>query len=114
MGVPFHDTVNMEQNPQDPIWVTAIFDSLYREVLTFCEDKVREEGDVVLVYSGRPGVGDTAMLAAIEADLPVLMAQRDPNKRLVILNRSAPEEYSGGSAQQDYQMAVYLDYEYLE
>ena len=36
MSVPFYDTVNTDQNPMEDIWVTADFDSLFREKSTFC------------------------------------------------------------------------------
>jgi hypothetical protein len=114
MSVPFYDTVNTDQNPMDDIWVTADFDSLFREKSTFCAGSWVEEGDITLVYTGLPGVGDGPLIAAAEADVSLLMAMRDPNDQLFLTNVSAANEYSGGSANQGYQIEFVVDYQFNE
>lgn len=114
MVTPYYDTVNTDQNPLDDIWVTADFDSLFRERSTFCAGSWVEEGDITLVYTGLPGVGDGPILAAAEADVVLLMAMRDPNERLFLTNVSAANEYSGGSVNQGYQIEFAVDYKFNE
>lgn len=114
MNVPFYNTVNTDQNPTEDIWVTADFDSIFRERSTFCAGSWVEEGDVTLVFTGLPGVGDGPLLAAAEADVILLMAMRDPNERLSLTSVSAANEYSGGSANQGYQVEFTVDYTFNE
>mgnify|MGYP000582976007 CR=1 FL=1 len=114
MSVPFYNTVNTDQNPPEDIWVTADFDSIFRERSTFCAGSWVEEGDVTLVFTGLPGVGDGPLLAAAEADVILLMAMRDPNERLSLTSVSAANEYSGGSANQGYQVEFTVDYTFNE
>ena len=114
MSVPFYNTVNTDQNPTEDIWVTADFDSIFRERSTFCAGSWVEEGDVTLVYTGLPGVGDGPLLAAAEADVILLMAMRDPSERLSLTSVSAANEYSGGSANQGYQVEFTVDYTFTE
>ena len=110
MVVPFYNTINEEQKPSDDNWCTVHFNNPYREVTTFCEGDWVEEGEAEIVYFGLPGVSDTNLIQLIEADMTTLMAKRDPNEKLVLMNRSAPIEYSSGSAGLDYALAIYVDY----
>jgi len=112
MAVPYYLTVNEEQDPQDDVWCTCDFSSNYRETMTFCEGVTSEEGEVEVVYYGLPGKGYDALIQMLEADMLVLMARRDP--KLALLNRSAPFEFSGGSADEMYAMSVYVDYQLFE
>lgn len=112
LDVPFFDTVNLEQNPQVDTWVTAEFETTLRDKLSFCEWK--EEGEVLLVFTGVPGVGDGALLAAAEKDVKTLLAFRDPTRQLLVTAVQGIQEYSGGSANVGYQIEIILDYEYTE
>lgn len=114
MNTPYYETVNKNQNPSDLMWVTAEFDHLYRETMTFCAGKTEESGEIELVFFGPAGEGYTNLLTAIEADMITLMAQRDPAQRLVLMSRSAPFESSGGDAAQDYNLSIFIDYVYYE
>ena len=114
METPFYDTVNAATNPQDDIWVTADFNAISREKLTFCDGSWLEDGDVSLIYNGLPGVGDEAIFMAAEKDIGVLMSQRDATRQLVITNRSAINDFSGGSTNQAYQIEIIVSYEYQE
>jgi hypothetical protein len=112
MTVPFFGTINETVSTTPNIWCTASFGSTYREVLAFCDGVEREEGELEIIYFGPPGEGYQALLQAIETDMLTLMAQRDPNNKLVLTGRSAPFEYTGGDAEQEYSCSVYVDFSY--
>ena len=65
MTTPFYPTINEEQDPTDPIWVTADFDSAYREVLAFCDGEVKE---------GRNADPGKTTFEALDIDRPWLAA----------------------------------------
>lgn len=113
MKVPYYPTINMDQNPQDDMWCTAEFGSSYRETMTFCDGVTMEEGEVKVVYFGLPGIGEATLLAKMEADLNTLMAQQDLAGKLVITTRSAPFDYSGGSAEKSFALACFVEYQYF-
>jgi hypothetical protein len=114
MDVPYYPTANLEQNPTDDIWCTADFSSNFRDFMTYCDGMVIEEGEVEVRYLGLPGIGYSTLLAALEADMITLMAQRDPGGKCVLMSRSAPFESSGGTATLQYGLSVYMDYQYFE
>ena len=114
MSVPFYPSINTNQNPTDAIWVTASFGSSYRETLTFCNGMAMEDGEVELIYFGPPGTGYNAVITAMETDLAVLMAQRDPNGKVVLTGRSAPFEYSAGDADREFSVSVFVEYQFYE
>lgn len=113
MTVPFFDTINSERDPGMIMWCTAVFDSIYWEKLTFCDDEM-EQGQIILIYSGNPGVGDVELLTAIENDVALLMQKRDPNRRFVIDERSAPDDYTDGDADMQYRVAIFLSYTFYQ
>ena len=86
MNVPYYSTINEEQNPQDDTWCTADFGDSFREILTFCDGNVREEGEIEVIYYGQPGIGYDALITDIEADVGELMKKRDPTGKMVIIN----------------------------
>ena len=114
LSVPFYPTVNMEQNPTDDTWCTADFSGSYRDVLTFCNGVVSEDGEVELVYFGRPGIGYDTLLQQVENDVAILEGMEDPAGKLVIMGRSAPYEFSSGSAAKEYSLSVFFEYRYYE
>lgn len=114
MATPFYNTTNEEQAPNDAIWCTLDFGYADRERLTFCQGDISEEGEFEVVYLGRPGVGDVALLTAAEADMKTLMAQRDPSNKLILTARSAPDEFTQGDAQLEYGVSFSVDYTYYE
>jgi hypothetical protein len=89
---PYFDTINVEQNPTDNVWVTAEFAALGSVKETYCEAWV-EEGDIVLTFFGRPGIGDDALLQQAEADAARFYAGVDPAGKVVLVNKSAPEDF---------------------
>ena len=114
MVVPYYPTLNEEQNPKDDNYCTARFTSSFRETITFCQGDKLEEGEIEVIYFGKPGIGDNALIQALEADMITMMAQRDPATKLTLTQRSAPFEFSGGSALARYGQSVYIDYVYYE
>lgn len=112
LPLPFYPTINEEQNPADDMWVTAQFGSSYRETTTFCRDKQFESGDIEVIFFGKPGVGYTALIAQAEAFCTALLLNADSTEALVLTGRSAPFEYSAGSALKQYSVGIYIDYEY--
>ena len=114
MAVPYYPTINEEQDPQDIMWCSADFSSSLRDTLTYCQGKTSEEGEVRVVYFGQAGVGEDILIAALEADMVLLMANRDPSDKLVLMQRSAPFEFGGGSAERWYGLSVYVDYQFYE
>jgi hypothetical protein len=111
LGVPYYETVNSEQNPTDPVWVTYEFNAEFAEVLSFCGDGA-EEGVVDVIVSSQPGTGDAAALSAVEAAAAYLVSQNDATGRLVILGKQPPDEYSDGSADRTYRVIVGIEYRF--
>jgi len=109
LGVPYYETVNQDQNPTDPIWVTYEFNSEFSDLLSFCGDTM-EEGTVDIVVSAQPGTGDAAAIAAAEAAAAYLTAQHDATGRLVIVKRQPVDEYSDGSADRNYRVIIGIEY----
>lgn len=114
MSVPFYNTTNEEQSPNDAIWSTIDFSFADREIMTFCGGDVSEEGEFEVVYLGQPGIGDVALLTAAEADIKTLMAQRDPTNKLILTSRSAPDEFTQGDAKLEYGVSFFVNYTYYE
>ena len=110
MGIKFYNTINEEQDPLDEFWCTVSFGNPFREVATFCEGSWTEEGEMEVIYFGPPGVTDDAFVVAVEADVDKLMAKRDAANKMVLIRRSAPFEFSDGSADQKYALSIYIDY----
>ena len=107
--VPYYDTINRSVSPIDAIWLTLDFEPEFSEEINFCRDAI-EEGVVDFVFSGRAGVGDTALLTAAEADMAWLKTQTDPTGRLVIRSIQAPEEFTAGDAEVNYRIVFGVEY----
>ena len=108
--VAFYDTVNLDQNPADDVWCTASFDAFARESLTFCPGADREEGEIEVVYFGRPGIGDAELLQAVEAHVGIMEGFTDSTGTFEISSISAPEEFSNGDADREYAVSVIFEY----
>lgn len=110
MSVPFHDTINLEQNPSDPVWLSVEFDAYGYDKDTYCE-KFTERGQITLVWMGQSGVGDDALLQTAEADAAAFYANTDPTGKLVLTGRSASDSYIGSDTPY-FEVAIYFDYEF--
>lgn len=106
-GVPFYDTVNVAVNPADAVWFTMSFTAEMYEG-TFLKRDFVEMGFVSVVFIARPGIGDTAAIAAVEAVIPALMEKTDT--KLALMAPEPLDEDSFGSADKDYRVSVAINY----
>ena len=112
-GTPFHETVNTNANPADPLWVTLDFQTEYTERSTFCDDYI-EEGVIEMVFLANAGTGDGAAITAAEAASRWMMQQADPTGAVVLRKAMPPEEFSAGDADPTwYRVVVGLEYRYI-
>jgi hypothetical protein len=97
-ALPFYDTVNVEQNPADPIWFTIEWDIPFGDPLTYCGDKLLE-GSFSLVFFGTSGETAIPLLTAAEPVVQSFMANVDPSGNLTLLDCGVAEDFwSGGDA----------------
>lgn len=106
-SVPFYDTVNVSVNPAQPVWFTVVFTAEMHEG-TFCRSDFIEMGFITLVIFARPGIGDTAAIAAVEVIVPAIMAKTD--SKLSLINFEPLDEETFGSADKDYRVSVAVNY----
>lgn len=106
-SVLFYDTVNVAVNPADDVWFTVAFVSEMHEG-TFCRPDFIEMGFISFVFIARPGIGDAACIAAVEAVIPAIMAKVDP--KLTLITFEPVDEDSLGSADKNYRMSVAVNY----
>jgi len=111
MTTTFHESINFDEVPTEDTWFTVEFNSEGTNIDTYCYDRT-ETGVIDFVFSTLPGTGDTAFLAAAEADIQKFMKSKDPNGKLTLLNDLAPEEFTSGSANQFYQVIIGVEYSY--
>ena len=99
VGVPYYDTINVEENPSDNIWFTAEFEPEYTE-----------EGLITFVFESSAGTGDEALLTAAENAVATILEQNDPSQDLVLEMAYAPDEYTGGTADTGYRVSISVEY----
>lgn len=110
--IPYYDTINSEEDPQDPFWSTLEFSHEYTDTTNYCNSQ-EEHGVIDIVISGQPGTGDGDVLTYATEVAAKFMNNRDPSGKLTLLNDQAPEEFSGGAAKKYYQVIVGIEYIYL-
>lgn len=108
VGSKFYDTVNLAQDPVDPIWSTLEFVSSDNTQMTFCD--FWETGIVNVVFFGQAGQGDGSLLSIAEQDMANLMAALDPDKRLVILKSTPPEDYERSDGTPGFVVSFTINY----
>ena len=108
-GVPFYDTLNQEQSPADNVWWTVAFQAEFHEG-TFCSPGYIERGFVEAVVIAQPGRGDAEAITAIEQIVPAMMSKTGSNVELV--SYDPIDDASGGSADQNYRVRCFLNYQY--
>ncbi len=91
--IPFYSTVNEEQHPSDPLWMTVLYGFGGSQNLSYCRERL-ENGSFTLVIYGTPGQGQTPVITAAETVKNHLMAQTDPLNKLEIINYSQPIEFT--------------------
>ena len=55
--IPYYDTINLKEDPDDEFWCTLEFNHEFTEVDTFCRSR-KESGVIDIIVSGQPGTGD--------------------------------------------------------
>lgn len=108
---PYYDTINLEQHPTDAIWMTVEFNSFGSTKETYCGSWV-EEGDITLTFFGPPGVGDDTLLAQAETDADTFFAKTDPAGKVVLVNKSAPEDLYATEDGPIFGVTFRIGYEY--
>ena len=106
---PFYNTVNEEQRPIEPIWLTIIYGFDHGNIANYCRDRI-ENSSFTLVHYGDPGIVWNALMAAVEAMRDYMLAQADPNGKFDILNHSSPIEFTGGDGAPFYGVEVIYTY----
>ena len=109
VGIPYYDTINVEENPTDNIWFTAEFEPEFSEKITFC-GQTAEEGMITFVFQTSAGVGDEALIIAAENAVANILEQNDPTSDLTLELAYAPDEYTGGSADSGYRVSISVEY----
>jgi hypothetical protein len=92
LHVPFHPTVNMEQDPTDPLWFTLEWDSFGSTKDSYCET-FTEDGEIRMVFFGQSGAGYDAMFQAAESAAAQFYGNADPAGRLVLTSIDPPDEF---------------------
>ena len=109
VGIPYYDTINVEENPTDNIWFTAEFEPEFSEKNTFCGE-ISEEGLINFVFEAAAGVGDEALITAAQSAVKKILEQNDPSQDLVLTMDYAPDEYTGGTADTGYRISISVEY----
>ena len=112
LDLPYYDTINLEEDPQDPFWCTVEFSHEYTDSVTYCKHQ-EEHGVIDIIVSGQPGQGDEEVMEYATNIANKFMTNKDPSGKLTLLNDQAPEEFSGGDANKYYQVTVGIEYIYL-
>lgn len=110
--IPYYDTINIEEDPQDRFWCTLEFNHEFTEVDTYCRSQ-KESGVIDIIVSGQPGTGDSDVLEYATTIAENFMKNEDPLGKLTLENDQAPEEYSGGDSNKYYQVTVGIAYTYM-
>lgn len=108
--VPFYPTVNKVQDPKDDIWLTIEYDSFGATKETFCDSFV-EDGEIMLVFFGRVGVGYATLMTAAEDYAKEFYKSTDPLDQLVLISLNPPIDY-GGENSPWFVCEIAVDYQY--
>ena len=110
-GIPVYDTINNAESPTDPVWMTYEFEPEYYSKESYCSD-FNEVGVVLCYVQGKPGVGDTAVVAAAEVELKRLYNSVDPGGLLEFTGILPIEEHTFGDADKFYSITFGIEYSY--
>lgn len=113
LNTPYYSTINVEQNPTDPQWMTLEYDYAQADVLDYCGNVIHY-GVLSLVFFGQAGIGDDALLQAAETDLGLMMLNDDPNQKLVLYSHEAPEDFVIDGDVPFFGISCRINYEYTE
>jgi hypothetical protein len=109
LGVPYYPTINEEQNPTDPLWMSLDFSGEYSEKTTFCNDQL-EVGQIEFLFFANPGVGEQIIFSSIERVLNQVNLYQDDN---LVLGAVQPLDDNNGSAENRwFEISCRVDYSY--
>jgi hypothetical protein len=109
LGVPYYPTINEEQNPTDPLWMSLDFSGEYSEKTTFCNDQL-EVGQIEFLFFANPGVGEQSIFSFIERVLNQVSLYQDNN---LTLGTAQPLDDNNGSAENRwFEISCRVDYSY--
>jgi hypothetical protein len=109
LGVPYYPTINEEQNPTDPLWMSLDFSGEYSEKTTFCDDQL-EVGQIEFLFFANPGVGEQIIFSSIERVLNQVNLYQDDN---LVLGAVQPLDDNNGSAENRwFEISCRVDYSY--
>lgn len=109
--VNFYDTVNVDHNPTDMVWVTAQFFANQKEGLIGC-DGYTEIGIIDLIFMAKAGIGDDLIVSSAEQTVVGFMQSSDPAKKLTLTGYEEVREMSNGDAPHWYRIGVGVNYSY--
>ena len=111
LSLPFYDTINREVNPSDPAWLTIQPVTVIASQADYCHGQ-HERGTFDLIVLTQGGTGDAIQKQA-EADLATLMAQRDPQQRLTLVNAGPFDPFPQPGAARFFTLSAAIDYLYV-
>ena len=109
---PFYETINTDQSPTDDLWCTvefAVFDIEHR---CYSGTLRIERGAATITIFGKPGVGDSAVVAAADA-LQNYFDGLINDGDVVIANVLPATEATAGDATNFYGVEIELEYDYF-
>lgn len=108
-SIPFYDTINIEQDPDEDVWFTVEFFAEDREGM-YCDKAYQEYGSITVVVIAQPGTGDDGAITALEAIVPALWVKKDPNNMFWLEKWLPSFEDSAGSADREYRIGAIFQY----
>jgi len=91
--VPFYDTVNLEQAPNDDYWCTVEWGFSSNQKLNYCGDR-EESGSFQVYYFGPVGLGDAAVLSLAESEIELLMSRLDLTGVVNLIESNTAEDFT--------------------
>lgn len=111
-AIPFIETINETNSPGAAgTWITMEFDVFNTSKNSYCGDTI-EEGTITLAVCAPAGAGDDAAITAVELAADSFFQQVDPSGRLVLVEKSAPDEFVGNDGSPEYWVSIDINYEY--
>lgn len=111
--IPFYDTINASNDPTDPIWVTAEFFTDFTDYMCISNRQKRiEYGTVDILVFGLAGNGYTAVSRLADSIEDHFLSGKLTNETSII-GTSGASEFTNGSADNYYALALSLNYEHF-
>ena len=111
-AMPFYDSINIDVNPTDDLWSTLLFITSTAQVVTYC-GFVEERGQFDFLGLGKPGAGDSALVAACEHDAAILQQLHDTRGQLTLVSAGPLEDFLQAGNVPWYSVSSTFQYLYL-